>query len=89
MLALVSFIGISRMAQINASLDQVMEERWPRAQMAGRHRRAGANTIAIALRNMMRTNTPGSCPAETTDRCEPASSLGIDKNCKRVVLCST
>ena len=57
MLALVSFIGISRMAQINASLDQVMEERWPRAEMAGSIVER-SNTIAIALRNMMLTNNP-------------------------------
>ena len=57
MLALVSFIGISRMAQINASLDQVMEERWPRAEMAGSIVER-SSTIAIALRNMMLTSNP-------------------------------
>jgi methyl-accepting chemotaxis protein len=55
MLAVVSFIGISRMQQINNSMDQVMEERWPRAEMANSIVER-ANTIAIALRNMMLTS---------------------------------
>ena len=55
MLTVVSFIGITRMAQINDSMNQVMEERWPRAEMANSIVER-ANTIAIALRNMMLTS---------------------------------
>ena len=80
MLALVSFIGISRMAQIDASLDQVMEERWPRAQMAGSIIER-ANTIAIAMRNMMLTNNPQDRAQQKQLIMETRTSLGatLDK----------
>jgi methyl-accepting chemotaxis protein len=80
MLALVSFIGISRMEQINDSLNQVMEERWPRAEMA--HSIVeGANLIAIALRNMMLTSDPQDRAQQKQLILETRASLGatIDK----------
>ncbi len=80
MLALVSFIGISRMEQINDSMNQVMEERWPRAEMA--HSIVeGANLIAIALRNMMLTSNPQDRAQQKALIIETRASLGatIDK----------
>jgi methyl-accepting chemotaxis protein len=52
LLLAVSAIGITRMANLNESLRQVGEERWPRASMANEIV-AGSNGIAIALRNML------------------------------------
>ena len=48
----VSFVGITRMAQLNESMRLVGEERWPRANMANEVIQSGS-IIAVALRNMM------------------------------------
>jgi len=48
----VSFVGITRMAQLNEAMRSVGEERWPRANMANEVIQGGSS-IGIALRNMM------------------------------------
>lgn len=85
MLTIVSFIGISRMGQINESLDQVMEQRWPRAEMAyGIVERS--NAIAIALRNMMLTDDPQDRAQQRQTILQTRAELGaiIDKLEKEV-----
>ncbi|MBI1907234.1 MAG: methyl-accepting chemotaxis protein, partial [Rhodocyclales bacterium] len=56
LMLLISFIGITRMAHLNESLRLVGEERWPRANMAT-DIVVNSNTIGIALRNMMLSNS--------------------------------
>jgi len=57
LLLAVSVIGITRMAQLNEAIRAVGEERWPRAQMAN-DIVVQSGAIAVALRNMMLTDSP-------------------------------
>ncbi|GAA3540031.1 methyl-accepting chemotaxis protein [Zobellella aerophila] len=52
MLALVSFIGITRMQQLNDAQTEIVEEFWPKTEMANKVIDY-SNVIAIALRNVM------------------------------------
>ncbi len=54
LMAAISFIGITRLGTVNNSLGDIVQDKWPKAQMANAII-GGTNEIAIAMRNMLLT----------------------------------
>ncbi len=79
-LLVVSVLGITRMAQLNESLRQIGEERWPRANLA-HDIVLKSNGIAIALRNMMLSTTREDIARQKDGVFETRKTLGgiVDK----------
>lgn len=52
LMAVVAVIGVTRLAEVNATVELIVQDRWPKAVMTNEIS-ASASEIAIALRNMM------------------------------------
>ncbi|MBK8186346.1 MAG: MCP four helix bundle domain-containing protein [Cellvibrio sp.] len=80
LLLVVSFIGITRMSQLNESLRLVGEERWPRANMANSIV-VNSNLIGISLRNMILSETKEDMRAQKEAILETRRTIGatVDK----------
>ena len=73
LMAAISFIGITRLGTVNNSLGDIVEDKWPKAQLANAIT-AGTNEIAIAMRNMLLT-TDKSQEQKEIDRVMAARKL--------------